>query len=92
MVKRFKTSMPKPNGPRTMGLGGKRRLNDGEPWLRVWSQELAVPIAIIARKTGIALERLIALEGEIDEPTRDEFEAIALALGTDAETIEGFLE
>lgn len=92
MGKRFKTSMPKPDGPLTLGLGAKRRLNSGEPWLRVWSQELAVPLSIIAKRTGIAFDRLLALEDESEEPDRDEFEAIALAMGTDAETIEGFPE
>lgn len=92
MGKRFKTAMPKPDGPRTLGLGAKRRLNEGDPWLRVWSQELTVPLAEIARKTGIDMDHLILIEREKAEPDREEFEAIARAMGTDAETIEGFLE
>lgn len=92
MGKRFKSSIAKPDGPRSIGRGGIERLNDGEPWLMVWSQELAVPLATIERKTGIAMDRLLILEREADEPTRDEFEAIAAAMGTSAAMMEAAAE
>ena len=79
---------PKPSPTvKTLGRAAGRRILAGEPWLRVWSQQLAVPLSTVARKSGISHARLILLECEFDEPTPDEIQAIANGLGTTVELI-----
>jgi transcriptional regulator with XRE-family HTH domain len=56
----------------------------------VWrrSQQLCVPLDTIMRKTGLLMARLIDIEAERDQPTADELELIATALGTTVDRIE----
>ena len=82
MGKRFKSKIAKRDGPRSLGLGGTKRLEAGENWLLVWSQELACPLTVISRKSRIDLVRLLEIESGKAIPTNDEFEAITNALGT----------
>jgi transcriptional regulator with XRE-family HTH domain len=73
---------------RNLDAGARQRILDGEPWLRVWSQRLCVPLDTMMRKTGLSMARLIDIEAERDQPTADELELIATALGTTVDRIE----
>lgn len=84
---RGKSGKPKPAFPRTIGERAQVRIDQGEPWLLVWSQQTAIPLATIARKTGIAMPRLIAIESGRVDATADEIEVIAAELCTDAAMI-----
>jgi hypothetical protein len=66
----------------------RARILGGEPWLRVWSQQLAVPMTVIAKRTRMPMARLIEIEAEQDIPSADELALIAAALGTDVASIK----
>ncbi len=85
---RHKGQPKPPPTVKTLGRAAESRILAGEPWLRVWSQQLAVPLVTISKKTGIHLGRLILYEAEELIPTQEELEAIAKALGTTVEEIE----
>jgi hypothetical protein len=86
MSRRFKSSIPGPSFPRHVGPAGEARIENGETWLRVWSQQLAIPLSIIARKTKIDLGRLIQIETG-GQATEDELAAIAATLQTEVRLI-----
>lgn len=85
---RHKGQPKPPPTVKTLGAAAEKRILAGEPWLRVWSQQLAVPLVTISKKTGIHMARLILYEAEAELPTQEELEAIAAALGTTVEEIE----
>lgn len=72
----------KPAFPRTIGEQVQLRIDQGEPWLRVWSQQLAIPLAIIERKTRFGMVRLVAIESVKAKATDAEMESLATALNT----------
>ena len=72
---------------KTLGPAAAQRILDGEPWLQVWSYQLAIPFTTISRKSKIPLARLLEIERATDRPSQEELEAIASALGTTAEAI-----
>ncbi len=84
---RHKGQPKPPPTVKTLGAAAEKRILDGEPWLRVWSQQLAVPLVTISKKTGIHMARLLLYEAGELAPTQDEMAAIAKALGTTVEEI-----
>lgn len=85
---RSKSSKPPRVFPAELGAAGVARIRDGEPWLQVWSEQLAVPLATIARKSGVDFDRLMDIAAERAEPSVDERDAIAAAMGTTVEQID----
>lgn len=83
-----KSITAKPAFPRTIGERAQLRIDQGEPWLRVWTQQLAIPLTMIERKAGLNMARLIAIESGKDEATTEEIETIAPALNTDRKSID----
>jgi hypothetical protein len=86
MSRRFKSAIAGPSFPRTLGPAGEARIAAGEPWLRVWSQQLAMPLTAIAHKATLDVARLLEIEFGA-EPTDDELQGIAKALKTEVELI-----
>lgn len=85
---RYKGVPPKPPEVRKLGAAAERRILSGEPWLRVWSQELTIPLVTIAKKSKLSMERLFEIEREEITPSEEELELIAAALGTTVYEIE----
>ncbi|WP_219893496.1 hypothetical protein [Aquisediminimonas profunda] len=76
-----------PPSVKTLGPAAEQRVLDGEPWLQVWSYQLAISFPTLSRKSKIPLARLLQIERATDMPAQEEPEAIAAALGTTAEAI-----
>ena len=87
MGRRFKGSNWKPPFPRDIGPRQQREIDAGAPWLAIWHYQLAVPLQKLARKSKITYPLVNQLVRGHDEPTRQEMEAIATALGTTAEML-----
>ena len=84
---RYKGRKTPPPTVNTLGPAAEQRILDGEPWLQVWSYQLAIPFPTISRKSKIPIARLLEIERQKDMPMQDEFEAIARALGTTVDEI-----
>ena len=87
MGRRFKGSNWKPPFPRDIGPRQQREIDAGAPWLAIWHYQLAVPLQTLARKSKIDFPRIDQIARGHDEPTPQEMEAIATALGTTAEML-----
>lgn len=60
--------------------GVLQRLFDDEPPLTVWREERGFEIEALAERTGIALDRLAALEHDLSRATDGEIDRLATAL------------
>jgi hypothetical protein len=69
-MSRFKSRIVGPSFSRQIGPAGEARIENGEPWLLVWSQQLAIPLSIITRKTKIALGRLRQIAAALQTDVR----------------------
>ena len=85
---RHKGSQYRKPFPATLGEGAERRIRAGEPWLLVWQQQMTIPVAEIARKSGLSPARIAEMMRGEDDPTPDELSAIAAALGTTGAMLE----
>ena len=87
MGRRFKGSNWKPPFPRDISPRQQQKIDDGAPWLAIWQYQLAVPLQTLARKSKIPYLRINQLVRGDNEPTPQELEAMATALGTTAEML-----
>lgn len=53
-----------------------RPIRTGDRWLYAWAMQACTPYPMIERKTGITVQRLLALEAG-SAPTGPEYEALA---------------
>lgn len=53
-----------------------RWIKDGDSWVMAWVGQMCTPWGVVAKKTGIAIERIDELD-DGEEPTNDEIEALA---------------
>jgi hypothetical protein len=84
---RYKGSRHCVTFPRTIGPAAEKRIAQGEPWLRVWQQQLTMPLVMLAKRSGLSEFRLLKIESG-DQAAPDEVSAIALALFTTSAEIE----
>lgn len=67
----------------------RERMSDGGNFIRVLREARGITLEIIAARSGIALDRLTALDNGNDLPEADEVEAICRGLGINFGDVEG---
>ncbi|SMF70465.1 hypothetical protein [Allosphingosinicella indica] len=58
--------------------GVARAIRDGDRWFGAWQRQKATPYAMLAKRTGIPLARISALDAG-DRISRAELDALAIA-------------
>lgn len=86
--RRHKGAKPINHSPEIPPTTLKNIRNGGDYWLYAVTAQFRRPMSVMAKKTKIPFERLLALDHGYDLPTLEELELMAAHIGTTADQLD----